>query len=46
MADKPKDDGDKPQDSQGDDVKIPADGGSLPAAVVHRTDHSPMTKAE
>lgn len=48
MADKekPRDDGDRPDIPQGNEIQIPSDGGSLRPAMTHRDSHSPMTKAE
>lgn len=42
-----RDDGDNPRVSMGNnELVIPADGGSLRPATVHRDSHTPMTKAE
>lgn len=51
MADKEtkgdaRDEGNKPNLPDSDDIKLPSAGGSLPPAMVHRDSHSPMTKAE
>lgn len=47
MADKERrDDGDRPDAPQTNELQIPADSGALRPAMTHRDSHSAMTRAE